>query len=273
MNPRRSLLVRRPTSWGCAPSMIETPKSQYAQIAELLRQRIEDGTYPPGSALPSEDRLSDELGLSRVTINRAVGLLRNSGHVKVRRGTGTVVRSLPIILRDAQARYAARDEGTGAGEVEVRSLKLNSQTKYLEIGKVSAPPAVAEVLGLAKGGEALLRARLLFANDEPTQIANSYLPWTVAEESPALLQENAGRGGSYGTLAELGKGPVRFSEDVSVRFPDEREQRLLEMEATQPVFEIWHVAYTDQGKAIEVAIHVMPGHLWKLRYGWTDRQR
>jgi GntR family transcriptional regulator len=253
--------------------MIETPRSQYVQIAELLRARIQDGTYPAGSLLPSEDRLADELGFSRVTVNRAVGLLRSSGDVKVRRGAGTVVRSLPRIHRDAQARYAARQEGTGAGagEVEVRRLSLKSRTEYRQIGRSDTPPAVAETLGLPKGEPSLLRSRVLYANDEPTQIADSYLPWSITKDCKPLMRPDAGKGGSYGRLAELGFGPARFTEDVTIRMPTEDEQRTLDLDASQPVFEIWHVAYTAEDRPIEVCIHVMPGHLWTLRYGWDDQ--
>src|SRR5436309_1811967 len=105
-------------------AVVEPQKSQYAQIADELRSRIESGDYPPGSPLPSESRLADELGVSRVTVNKAVTLLRASGDVKVRRGSGTYVRSLPRIRRDAKRRYAARGQGMGAGEVEVRKLNL-----------------------------------------------------------------------------------------------------------------------------------------------------
>ncbi|GAB3152692.1 GntR family transcriptional regulator [Micromonospora sonneratiae] len=251
--------------------MIETPRSQYVQIGDLLRSRIKDGTYPAGSLLPSEDQLAKELGVSRVTVNKAIGLLRSSGDVKVRRGTGTVVRSLPRIHRDAQARYAARQEGTGAGEVEASKLNLNSRTEYRHIGKTSTPPAVAEALGLRKGEPSLLRSRVLYANDEPTQVADSYLPWSITKGCAALMEPNAGTGGSYGRLAELGHGPVRFTEDVTVRMPNNDEQRILELDAAQPVFEIWHVAYTAEDRPIEVCIHVMPGHLWTLRYGWDDQ--
>jgi GntR family transcriptional regulator len=253
-------------------SVIETPKSQYLQIAELLRGRIEDGTYPAGSLLPSEPKLADELGVSRVTINRAITLLRSSGDVKVRRGSGTYVRSLPRILRDTKRRYAARQQGTGAGEVEVRSLNLQSRTEYREIGRVAPTERVASVLGLRKGEETLVRRRVLYANDEPTQIADSYYPWSITKGSKELLQADAGQGGSYSRLADLGHAPVRFTEDVNVRLPTDAEQRSLELEGTQPVFEIWHVAYTAQDRPVEVCIHVMPGHLWTLRYGWDDEQ-
>jgi GntR family transcriptional regulator len=36
------------------------------------------------------------------------------------------------------------------------------------------------------------------------------------------------------------------------------------------VFEILHVAYTAEDRPVEVCVHVMPGHLWTLRYGWDD---
>ncbi len=80
-----------------------------------------------------------------------------------------------------------------------------------------------------------------------------------------------GQGGSYGRLEELGHGPVRFTEDVTVRMPSDKEQRTLDLEASGPVFEIWHVAYTAADTPVEVCVHVMPGYLWNLRYGWEDR--
>ncbi|GIH10319.1 histidine utilization repressor [Rhizocola hellebori] len=249
---------------------IETPKSQYGQIADLLISRIQDGTYPPGSSLPSEDKLADALKVSRVTINRAVGLLRLSGYVKVKRGSGTIVRTLPVILRDAKARYAARMQGTGAGEVEARQHNLVSNTVYRQIAEVPAPEHVAQTLDLKPGDPTLLRSRTLFANNEPTQIADSYIPAAIAKLSPELRNENAGPGGSYGRLSDIGHGPARFTEDVTVRMPTEQEQQILELEAAQPVFQIWHVAFDAKNKPVEVAKHVMPGHLWQLHYGWDE---
>ncbi|HEY0462708.1 MAG TPA: GntR family transcriptional regulator [Polyangiaceae bacterium] len=250
---------------------IAAPKPQYVQVADELRSRIKDGTYGPGTLLPSEDRLAEELGLSRVTINRALGLLRASGDVKVKRGLGTIVGALPRIVRDAQARYSARRDGTGAGEVEARRLNLRSHTEYGDIRKVNPPERVASVLDLEKRDSTLLRPRVLYANDEPTQIANSYLPWSLVRNCSELMQADSGEGGSYGRLADIGYGPVRFTEDVTVRMPSAEEQDLLELEPVQPVFEIWHVAYTAKDRPIEVCIHVMPGHLWQLRYAWDDR--
>ncbi len=248
---------------------IQAPKSVYEQIADLLRERIEDGTYPAGSTLPSEPELSAQLNVSRVTINRAVAQLRAEGMVKVRRGAGTQVRSLPMITRDAKRRYAARSRGTGAGQVEVTELGLRSRTEYRHIGQVTATSDVAQALRLDDGAAVLVRRRVLYANDEPTQIADSYYPWQIAEGT-ALLDEDTGTGGSYGRLADLGYGPVRFTEKVGVRMPTSTERASLELEANQPVFTIEHIAWASTGTPVEVVHHTMPGHLWSLLYEWDD---
>lgn len=251
-------------------SLIEPSRSQYAQISDLLRSRIDDGTYPPGAALPSEPELAAELGVSRVTVNRAIGLLRASGVVRVRRGAGTFVRGVPKIHRHAQERFAARNQGTGAGEVEVRALNLQSRTDYLHVGPVAPPQRIATVLSLKDGEQALLRQRVLYANDEPTQLADSFYPWSLTKDS-LLTQAEVGNGGSYARLADLGIGPVRFTEEINVRMPDETEQRMLDLESTQPVFEILHTAYASGDKPVSVTVHVMPGHLWSLNYRWDDQ--
>ncbi len=254
---------------GVTVAMIQAPKSQYEQIADLLRARIADGTYPPGSLLPSEPELSAELGLSRVTVNRAIGLLRAQGLVRVRRGAGTYVRSLPTIVRDARTRYARRNRGTGAGAVEVTELDLQSRTDYTEIGRTTATAPVAQALGITEGDDVLVRRRVLYANDEPTQIADSYYPWHMVAGS-ALVQAETGVGGSYSRLAEMGIDVVRFTEDVNVRMPTDHERVVLQVEGSQPVFDIVHIAWTADKTPVEAAFHVMPGHLWTLRYDWDD---
>src|SRR5262249_30652254 len=154
--------------------------------ADLLQERIEDGTYPAGSLMPSEPELAAQLRVSRVTVNKAMGILRAAGQVKVKRGSGTYVRSLPTIERDARQRYAQRNRGKGAAHVELTRLGLRPRTEYAEIRKVRATQAVADALSITEGDDVLVRPRMLYANDEPTQIADSFYPWEIVKGSPLL---------------------------------------------------------------------------------------
>ena len=57
-----------------------TPR--YIWLAKLLRGWIEDGTYSPGSLLPSSARLAAVHGVSRATALHALAILIKSGHVR-----------------------------------------------------------------------------------------------------------------------------------------------------------------------------------------------
>lgn len=52
---------------------------RWVQLADIIRARIEDGTYPPGRAIPSEPAMVQEFGVARNTIRRAVASLREEG--------------------------------------------------------------------------------------------------------------------------------------------------------------------------------------------------
>ena len=48
---------------------------KYMEIADVLRKRIKDGTYPKDSLLPYQTELVEEFGVSRMTIKNAVNIL------------------------------------------------------------------------------------------------------------------------------------------------------------------------------------------------------
>ncbi len=67
---------------------------RYREIADELRRRV--GTAPAGSLLPSEAELSAEFAVSRVTIRRALDVLRDDGLVAARQGFGWFVAAEPV---------------------------------------------------------------------------------------------------------------------------------------------------------------------------------
>jgi GntR family transcriptional regulator len=63
----------------------------FAQLARILRERIDSGEYPPGRKIPSIEDIVAETGLSPLTIRRAVKVLSDDGVVHVVPGRGTFV--------------------------------------------------------------------------------------------------------------------------------------------------------------------------------------
>ncbi|MCE5170713.1 PLP-dependent aminotransferase family protein [Paenibacillus profundus] len=63
----------------------------YQQIADDIERRISYGEFPPGSLLPSERKLADQLEVNRSTVVLAYAELRALGIIESRTGSGTRV--------------------------------------------------------------------------------------------------------------------------------------------------------------------------------------
>lgn len=60
---------------------------------ETIRERIERGEYPVGSALPAQRQLSEELDISRAALREALSTLEALGMLTIRAGKGVYVQS------------------------------------------------------------------------------------------------------------------------------------------------------------------------------------
>lgn len=84
------------TQWHEAANFRRRDRQSLAQcIADDIRRRIVAGDLPVGHRLPSIQRLARLLGVSTPTAQAAVHILVALGFVRVSRGNGTYVRSLP----------------------------------------------------------------------------------------------------------------------------------------------------------------------------------
>ena len=63
----------------------------YAQLKDLLIERVDSGAYPPGTRIPSELQLCEELALSRPTVRQAISELVSEGTLSNVKGRGTFV--------------------------------------------------------------------------------------------------------------------------------------------------------------------------------------
>ncbi|MGH3927165.1 MAG: GntR family transcriptional regulator [Pseudonocardiaceae bacterium] len=192
--------------------------------------------------------------------------------MKVLRGRGTVVRAIPAIRRNSNRRYqrTAREEGgaRGAFDFEIRRLGLTPRTEIVQLEAVQPPTAAATVLELEDGEPALIRKRQMFASDEPVLLATSYLPWKNAEEA-GVTNIDTGPGGTYSRLADIGLGPVRFSEDVRARIPTAEEESFFGLSEAQQVFEIVHISWIADGRAVEYRLDTLPTFQWVMHFEWN----
>ncbi len=77
--------------------------STYEHTVERLGTAIRIGLLPPGSRLPPERELAEQLGISRSTLRQALATLTGSGHLHAMRGRagGTFVAETPPVASPA----------------------------------------------------------------------------------------------------------------------------------------------------------------------------
>lgn len=76
------------------------PVPKYVELAQRLRESIQNGAYRTGQRLPSENELVAETGFSRQTVRQAMELLQRDGLTDRIRGSGTYVRSQTVRVRE-----------------------------------------------------------------------------------------------------------------------------------------------------------------------------
>ncbi|MEF9905389.1 GntR family transcriptional regulator [Streptomyces sp. P9-A2] len=231
---------------------VEPPK--YVRLAQTLQRRIEDGTYAPGTRVPSENQLVQAFGMSRPTVVRALELLKRDGWLESRQGYGTIVRGRPEVVEQKDRRgheALERDESQSAG-------------RLIEVGHVLVPARVASALGLPKRAEVLMRRFLAEEDGEAVELVSSYFPAGLVEGTE--LGSGELLSGSSREHLEVRK-KVRFdhvTERVSARLPEAREAELLDLPDGVPVLSVLVVACDASGRALQVADVLLPADRQEL---------
>jgi len=70
------------------------PQRPAIYTEQALINAILDGTYPPGSALPAERDLAEQLGVTRPTLREALQRMERDGWISIRQGKSTLVRDI-----------------------------------------------------------------------------------------------------------------------------------------------------------------------------------
>ena len=242
-------------------------RSTYLQIADRLRETITKRELRAGAKLPSERVLTAEYGVSRGTVRQAISTLQREGLVDVEQGRGVFVREPPPVHRRAYDRFARahREAGKAAYLAELEQEQRRPEVEVLKVGPERAPSEVARRLQIQEADRVLVRRRRYLADDQPMEIATSYLPWDLVKGS-VITKTNTGPGGIYARLEEMGHRLGRFTEDITARMPTSEELRVLQLRPGVPVFELVRVAYAEAGYPVEVCETVMAADRYILSY-------
>ena len=150
------------------------------QVCEIILKGINDGSYSPGSLLPSENQLAERYNVSRSTIRAAFARLVEQGYVKRTRGVGTFVTESEAVLNSKYHQLGIYDRISSQG---FEPGILQHKTAIVEVGSV-----LAKIFSIEAKDSALLVEKVFTADGKPVIWFMGYIPYNLFEESLSLEQ-------------------------------------------------------------------------------------
>lgn len=223
-------------------TLIQVRTIRYHHIAEELRGRILSGTYAAGRLLPSESELSSEFGVSRVTVRKALEILRDDALVDSRQGFGWFVAGDTV--RQPLARLATIED-------QMRASGAIPQRRVLDFAFEKAPKKVAQALSTS---QVLRVRRVTLADGEPFAIVTVWCPAELAEN---VSRADVERSPFYELLdVPLSGATQTIGADAATT----EEAEVLKVPAGSPVLRCVRTTSSTDERVVLVSHHVFPAH-------------
>ena len=235
------------------------PDPLWIQAVALVRGEIERGVLKPGMRLAPERELCQQLGISRVTLRRALGHLVEEGVLSASRGRGWYVS------QSVQPRKEWPNTLESFSETAAR-MGLTPHSTVLQNRVDPATIDQAERLGIAPGTLLFSLERVRLLDDMPIGLDLTRMPLAVA---PQLAELDFSTRSLYAALAEAGVEPVRADSTIEATKADDRTARHLDVAPGEPLLVMHQLALDAHQTPLFMSTIKYAGERYRLRTSFS----
>jgi GntR family transcriptional regulator len=225
------------------------PLPIYLQISNFMISVLGTSLIPPGTLLPPERIVCEHIGISKMTLRQAYGVLVQKGLLEAQRGVGTFVLG---------SRIEKKISGMLSFSEEIRSRGGIPSSRLLSLEVSAASPAAAEFFGL-RTDELVYEMKRLRCNDGvPLAFEVVQLPQKLFPDLEKFKWEVASL---YGVIE--GRYGLKLCQCRSeiMAIPANREQAaLLNLRIGSPLLVINRKSHTIDNVPVEFSITYYPGN-------------
>lgn len=192
------------------------------QLCHELIAAIKGGKFKPGESITSELKLSEEYGISRVTVRRSIQQLVDEGYLIKRKGKGTFVK--PQVYTEEIYKGKSFTENC-------LSRNAKPSTEIIECKKVEGSPEILSLLH-SKDDKVIEIKRIRKVDDVPCIVEVDYLP----ENFDFLLNMDIKDTSLLQLITQnTGVVPAKFIDKFSISFASKEYARYLDCPVRTPL--------------------------------------
>ena len=210
----------------------EIHKPLYSRIQEYIAELILSGKLAPETKIQSEREFSEDLGVSRMTVRRALTELVNEGLLERRHGSGTYV-SKPKIT------YESSELVNYVQAMQQRNIAIASQ--LLEFSEIVASRRLSELLNIEIGNPIYRVNILRLANHVPSIVERIFFP---CARFPELEEWDLEKSSIYDLLTTIYAIQIgRISQTVEAVSATDTIAQQLRIEENFPLLLLTRILY------------------------------
>lgn len=235
---------------------INRAEPRYKQVKSHVLRMIQDGQLQPNDRVPSENELVDQLGVSRMTVNRALRELAEDGYVVRLAGVGTFVADSRPHSDVLRVRNIAD---------EIRARGHTHSAKVLTLEAVAADQRLVDRLEVRPGDKLFHSVILHLESGQPIQLEDRYVCPLLA---PDYLDIDFTSITPNVYLSKV--APLHTAEHViRASIPTAKVRRLLKMDEAEPCLIIRRRTWSG-GRPVSLAELSHPGSTYELTGTMSD---
>jgi GntR family transcriptional regulator len=218
----------------------------YQQLQRALREAIDQGVLGPAEALPAERQLATELGISRITVRKAIDGLVEEGLLVRRAGSGNFINT----------RFEKNFAKLTSFSEDMRSRGRTPRSVWLKRSEGLVTPEEALRLRLSPGAAVYRFNRIRFADEMPMCVEYA----TIA--ASALPSLDAVDVSMYDALEAAGNRPVRALQRLSALLLNAEQARLLQTREGDAGLCVERLGFLRDGRAVEFCRSFFRGDMY-----------
>ncbi len=210
----------------------------YRRIKDLITTQISLGELTSGSQIPSENEFVDALGISRMTVNRAMRELAAEGVLTRARGVGTFIAEpqapgIRIEVHDVTGKVRQRSKEYAARVLTLEELKPESRSIGWGPGQIPG--------GL---GSRIIHSLIVhLENGEPIQLEERFVN---ADEIPEYINQDFSSITPDNYLMRVAP-PVHGTHEIEAVQGSPEECKILGIDPATPCLQVKRYAYSQTG--------------------------